>query len=84
MSWWTRLLVVGLVLAPLVAPGPGCGQAPPVTDAGALEDLLLDLHMVPLDGKPAIDFALESLEGSTVRLADVRGRAALLYFWTTW
>jgi thiol-disulfide isomerase/thioredoxin len=32
----------------------------------------------------APDFALESLDGKTMRLSDLRGKAVLLNFWATW
>lgn len=32
----------------------------------------------------APDFALESLDGKTVRLSDYRGKAVVLNFWATW
>jgi thiol-disulfide isomerase/thioredoxin len=32
----------------------------------------------------APDFALESLDGKTMRLSDFRGKAVLLNFWATW
>jgi thiol-disulfide isomerase/thioredoxin len=33
---------------------------------------------------PAPDFALQSLEGQTMKLSDFRGKAVLLNFWATW
>ena len=35
-------------------------------------------------GQMAPDFALESLDGTTVRLSDFHGKAVLLNFWATW
>jgi peroxiredoxin len=32
----------------------------------------------------ASDFSLESLDGTTMRLSDFRGKAVLLNFWATW
>jgi len=34
--------------------------------------------------KPAADFALKDLNGSTVKLSDYRGKVVLLNFWATW
>jgi cytochrome oxidase Cu insertion factor (SCO1/SenC/PrrC family) len=52
--------------------------------AADLEDLLWDLHIIPLDNQPAPDFTLVNLEGKKVSLSQFRGRPVLLYFWATW
>jgi len=52
--------------------------------AGSLEDLVMDLELVPMDGQTPKPFTLESLDGRRVALADLAGRPALLYFWATW
>ncbi len=35
-------------------------------------------------GKPAPEFALQSLDGKTVRLSELRGKAVVVNFWATW
>ena len=52
--------------------------------AGSLDDLLMELQLVPLDGRTPRPFALASLDGRRVTLADLAGRPALLYFWASW
>jgi peroxiredoxin len=37
-----------------------------------------------LRGAPAPDFTLKTLDGSTLKLSDLRGKAVLLNFWATW
>ena len=37
-----------------------------------------------LRGAPAPDFTLKTLDGKTLKLSDLRGKAVLLNFWATW
>jgi peroxiredoxin len=39
---------------------------------------------VNLQGKPAPEFSLQSLDGKTVHLSDFQGKGVLLNFWATW
>ncbi|MBI2527431.1 MAG: TlpA family protein disulfide reductase [Candidatus Rokubacteria bacterium] len=57
-----------------------------VSAAGSevVEDLLLDLQLVPLDGQTPPPFTLEALDGKRVSLSDMRGQVVLLYFWASW
>jgi len=38
----------------------------------------------PLPGQPAPDFTLDLLDGSNLRLVDLRAQVVVLNFWTTW
>ena len=72
-----RLLAAGVAL--LIAPPA------PLACAAGLEEALRALDLVELRDAAAPEFSLERLaDGKPVGLADIRGRAALLYFWATW
>ena len=64
------LVVVALALVPLAAAA--------VPDFAALD---IQRYQPP---KPAPEFALPDLNGRQVRLADLRGKVVLLFYWATW
>ena len=66
-------LVGGLLLLPALA----C----PAVPTALLDALALSR---PTDGLEAPAFDLPDLGGKRVRLAELRGRVVLLYFWATW
>ena len=54
-------------------------------NAASLERALEALGFVKIDGDQAApDFTLPDATGKPVRLADLRGKAVFLSFWTTW
>jgi len=70
---WIVVIVavsVMLVAAPYLARRAGVAKSPS--------------RQAEIKGQPAPEFALESLDGKTVRLSDFRGKAVLVNFWATW
>ena len=72
-----RAALCGLVLS-IVAVG---FLQTPAAGYEALDDLLNAFQATPLADQKPTPFTLETLDGKSVSLADVRGRAVLLYFW---
>ena len=73
-----RLAAAGLAAAALWATG-AAAQLPAPPPAWA--KMGVQAYEPP---KPAPAFSLPTLDGRTVRLADYRGKAVLLFFWATW
>jgi peroxiredoxin len=71
--------------AVLIAPD-GTVAAPPAVGADAVRELatrgVAQLLSTPKVGDPAPDLALPDLDGRTVSLADFRGHATLVLFWS--
>ena len=63
------LALLGLVLRPAAEAGE------------SLDELLSAFQVTPLGEQAPAPFLLESLDGKPVALADVLGRAVMLYFW---
>ena len=73
MSRWAILSALACVL--IINPAVGVAAGP---DYEALKIQRYEPR------RPASDFALQDLDGKTVRLADHRGKLLLLFFYTTW
>jgi cytochrome oxidase Cu insertion factor (SCO1/SenC/PrrC family) len=76
----TRRLLLSLVALALA-------MVPPATLARAaspLDDLMMDLNIAPLAPAAAPALTVTTEGGSRVSLADMKGRAVLIYFWATW
>jgi cytochrome oxidase Cu insertion factor (SCO1/SenC/PrrC family) len=72
----TRLASLAALAAVVTA-----AVAAPAADGPDFDALRLQRYESP---KPAPAFELPALDGRPVRLADLRGKVVLLFFWTTW
>ena len=75
----TRLGALVLVLGVLLLLHGG-----PAATARSLDDLMTELTIVPVDPQTPPAFTVTTMDGARVTLADVKGRAVLVYFWATW
>lgn len=78
MTRWHALAVATVVALALAGPAPGPAQ-PKV-----LEDRMLDLEVTPIEPVAPPPLDVVTTTGVRVALGDVKGQAALIYFWATW
>ncbi len=83
---WVRalapLLLAGLLLGACSAAPREIGGSVPANFSG--DASAAGLPAAPRPGHPAPDFSLVDLDGKIVKLSDLRGKAVLINFWTTW
>jgi len=72
-------LVLAVLFITSVGLGHGQESAPP---PAAAKNSGSTLRLPP--GSPAPEFALESVNGESVRLSDFHGQTVLIHFWATW
>lgn len=75
----TRPLAASILIAAVLWAGAAAAQ--PAAAPPAWAKLGVEAYESP---KLAPAFALPALDGRTVRLADQKGKALLLFFWATW
>jgi hypothetical protein len=80
----TRARAVALVLALLGLVAGVLAPAAPRAQGKALEDLMMDLNVTPLEPQPAPALTVTTLDADRLTLADLKGQAVLLYFMATW
>ncbi len=76
MAAWRRSARLAVLAGGLV-----CLVATVAPAGPDLDELLAQLQVVPMGDQVPPAFALPTLDGGQLALADLRGRAALLYFW---
>src|SRR3972149_2078488 len=89
-GYWIAAVLTGLALAG----GPAIFLARPISPAVEERDgtatlevapLLKDLDLIrPSRPQAAKEFSVPTLAGTTLRLADYRGKGGVLDFWATW
>jgi thiol-disulfide isomerase/thioredoxin len=77
---WTLALLPGSAAALLLALGLTWGRSPAPARAAAAEVKSPE----QLEGKPAPDFSLDTLDGKKIKLSDLKKNVVVLDFWATW
>ena len=77
---WTLALLPGSAAALLLALGLTWGRTPLAAHAAAAEVKSPE----ELQGKPAPDFSLDTLDGKKIKLSELKKNVVVLDFWATW
>ena len=92
-SGWLRSVVLPLGLVAVIVAGLLAYQARDNSGAGrdGFGSVALPVNLNPTgrepaaeEGRAAPDFLLQTLDGQTLRLSDLRGRPLIVNFWATW
>ena len=75
------MIKTSLAAGSVIAAAFWATAAQPAARPAAWEKMGVQAYESP---KPAPAFALPALDGRTVRLEDLKGKAVLLFFWATW
>ena len=76
----TLAALASMLTVLVVLIGPAGSPAQPKV----LEDRMMDLNVTPTDPLAPPPLQVVSTTGVRVSLSDVKGQAALVYFWATW
>jgi cytochrome oxidase Cu insertion factor (SCO1/SenC/PrrC family) len=74
----TRVRILLVAMAAVLA------AAWPAAPRSAIEDLMMDLRVIPVDPVKPPSLNVTTVDGVRMTLADVRGHVVLVYFWATW
>jgi hypothetical protein len=78
MTPWHFLVVLAVGVLAVTAPMDGRAQSK------VLEDRMIDLNITPIEPLAPPPLDVVTTTGARVSLRDVKGQAALVYFWATW
>ena len=78
MTLWHFLALLAVGVVTLTTPMDGRAQSK------VLEDRMLDLNITPIEPLVPPPLDVVTTTGARVSLREIKGQAALVYFWATW